>query len=124
MSVRRDDKSGRWFFRVRVRFPDGTREQVFGTPGVAGPYHDLPNTKVGATKAEHRAISAAITGKPLVAATAMEAPNEETSPKTLCANVTETVSLFQKEVRGELERRHDARDAQEEGAFRGSRRTA
>jgi integrase len=80
MSVRRDDKSGRWYFRCRVRFPDGKRDQIYGTPGVPGAYHDLPNTKIGAMEAERRAIAAVMTGKPLVAAASVtqEAPKPRT----------------------------------------------
>ncbi len=82
MSVRKDDKTGRWYFRCRVRYPDGKRKQIYGTPGVPGPFHDLPNTKVGATEAERRAISAVVTGKPHV----VPAPSKEVTeekPKTI-----------------------------------------
>jgi len=70
MSVRKDDKTGRWFFRTRVRYPDGTKKQIYGTPGVSGPFHDLSNTKIGAMEAERRAISAVVTGKPHAVAAA------------------------------------------------------
>jgi integrase len=60
--VRRDPKSKRWFFRATVKHADGTKDRVFGTPGVPGPYHDLANTSVGARDAERRAIAAAISG--------------------------------------------------------------
>jgi integrase len=63
MSVRRDPKTGRWFFRTRVAFANGKRDRIFGTPGVPGPYHDLKNTERGAEAAEHRAISKAMTGQ-------------------------------------------------------------
>jgi integrase len=36
---------------------------LFGTPGVPGPYHDLPATKLGAHEAEQRAIREALTPK-------------------------------------------------------------
>ena len=62
MSVRRDTRTGNWFFRARVTYPDGKRDRIFGTPGVPGPYHDLPNTKVGAQEAERRAIASAMAG--------------------------------------------------------------
>lgn len=62
MSVRRDPRTGRWYFRARVTFPDGKRDRIFGTPGVPGPFHDLPNTKVGATTAEQRAITKSMGG--------------------------------------------------------------
>jgi integrase len=70
MTVRKDPRSGRYFFRTWVRFPDGRRERVFGTPGVPGPYHDLRQTAAGAAEAERRAIVKALTGvdvKPVVA---------------------------------------------------------
>jgi len=63
MSVRRDPKTGRWFFRARVTFADGKRDRISGTPGVPGPYHDLPNTQRGADAAEKRAITKAMTGQ-------------------------------------------------------------
>jgi len=66
MSVKRDPRTGRWFFRTTVRFADGTKERVFGTPGVPGPYHDLAPSKVGALEAERRAIANALAGKPIV----------------------------------------------------------
>lgn len=74
MPVRRDKRTGAWIFQATVKFADGTRKRIFGTPGVPGPYHDLARTRVGAIEAERRAISEAITGKPLVAAPAQEAP--------------------------------------------------
>ncbi len=58
-----------------MKLPDRTRKRIFGTPGVPGPYHDLPRSRVGAQEAERRAISEAVLGKPLVAAmTTKEAP--------------------------------------------------
>ena len=75
MPVRRDKRTGGWVFQTTIKNADGTRERVFGTPGVPGPYHDLPRSKVGAQEAERRAISEAMHGKPLVAAAAAkEAP--------------------------------------------------
>lgn len=62
MTVRKDPRTGRYFFRTWVHFADGRRIRVFGTPGVPGPYHDLPNTKGGAVEAERRAITKAMTG--------------------------------------------------------------
>lgn len=59
MPVRRDAKTGAWFFRVTVKTPDGTKRRLYGTPG-AGPYQDLSATKVGAHEAEQRAITAAL----------------------------------------------------------------
>ena len=43
-----------------------------------------------------------------------------TSTGPLGANVAETVSLFEKDVRGELEKRHDAGDVEEEGRCAGA----
>lgn len=53
MPVRRDSRSGGWFFRKMVRLPDGRRVRIFGVPDT----HGLPNTKQGASEAEHRAIT-------------------------------------------------------------------
>ncbi len=63
MAIERDTRTGRWRFRSWVRFPDGRRDRVFGTPGVAGLYQDLPNSKAGATAADIRAKAAALHGK-------------------------------------------------------------
>lgn len=65
MTVKRDPRTGNWFFRTWVQTPRGP-VRVFGTPGKAG-YRDLAQTKVGAAEAERRAIAAAMSGKPLVA---------------------------------------------------------
>lgn len=79
MPVRRDKRTGAWIFQATVKFADGTRKRIFGTPGVPGPYHDLARTRVGAIEAERRAISEALLGKPLVAAAAaLEAPKTKT----------------------------------------------
>jgi integrase len=61
MSVRRDPRTGGWFFRTTVKAPDSKRKRLYGTPGVPGPYHDLAATKVGAQEAEQRAIRSAFT---------------------------------------------------------------
>ena len=63
MPVRRDPRSGRWFFRATVKTPDNQKLRLFGTPGVPGPYHDLAPTKVGALEAEQRAIREACAPK-------------------------------------------------------------
>lgn len=63
MTVRRDQRTDRWYFRARVTYDSGKRERISGTPGVSGPYHDLPNTKAGAQAAENRAIAKALTGQ-------------------------------------------------------------
>ena len=60
MSVRKRP-DGRWFFRSVVRFPDGTKKRVFGSPRQLG----LPNTKVGATEARTRKIAAILSGQPI-----------------------------------------------------------
>lgn len=64
-------------FQVTVKHADGKRRRIFGTPGIPGPYHDLARSRVGAIEAERRAISEAMTGKPLIAAPALEAPTTE-----------------------------------------------
>ncbi len=56
MTVRRDERTGRWFFRTTVKLSKTEKMRVFGTPGVPGPYHDLAPTKLGAAEAEQRAI--------------------------------------------------------------------
>lgn len=38
-------------------------KRVYGTPGVPGPYHELPNTKVGAQAAERRAVARILNGE-------------------------------------------------------------
>ena len=58
MPVRRDSKTGAWFFRATVKTPDGKKLRLYGTPGALGPYQDLAATKVGAQEAEQRAIRA------------------------------------------------------------------
>ncbi len=64
MPVRRDPRTGGWYFRTIVNLPDGTRRRISGTPGVPGRFHDLAASKVGAQTAERRAISEALTGRP------------------------------------------------------------
>ena len=66
MPVKRDRRTGRWFFRSVVKYPDGRKERMFGTPGVPGAYQDLANSKVGAIEAENRAKAHALHGKPSV----------------------------------------------------------
>ena len=65
MPVRRDPRTNCWYFRTSITLPDGTRRRISGTPGVPGPFHDLTANKVGAQAAERRAISEAMTGKPI-----------------------------------------------------------
>jgi integrase len=80
MPVRRDPRTGGWYFRTTVKLPDGRKRRIFGTPGVPGPYQDLAATKVGAQQAEQRAIGEAIHGKPIAAppVAATEAPHVKT----------------------------------------------
>ena len=72
MPVRRDPRTGGWFFRTNVKTPDGKKLRLYGTPGVPGPYHDLAATKVGAQEAEQRAIRQALA--PAVATPALPSP--------------------------------------------------
>ena len=77
MSVKRDPRTGGWFFRTTVKFADGTKKRIYGTPGVTGHFHDLPNTKAGASEAERRAISEALQGgQPITKAQTKEAPKK------------------------------------------------
>jgi len=62
MPVRRDPRTGGWFFRTTVKPPDRKKLRIYGTPGVPGPYQDLAATKIGAQEAEQRAIKAAFAG--------------------------------------------------------------
>lgn len=80
MSVKRDPRTGRWFFRTTVKYANGTRERIFGTPGIPGRYHDLPNTKAGALEAERRAIAEALHGKAIAQP---EASATKEAPKTI-----------------------------------------
>jgi integrase len=70
MPVRRDLKTGSWFFRKTLTTPDGKRRELYGTPGAFGPYQDLAPTKIGAEEAELRAIAAAFAEVPAAAAPA------------------------------------------------------
>jgi hypothetical protein len=72
MPVRCDPRTGRWFFRATVKHADGEKDRLFGTPGVPGPYHDLPNTGSGAKDAEHRAIVNALNGHAIAATLAQK----------------------------------------------------
>jgi integrase len=54
------DKGGRWYFRKRVRLPDGTRDRIFVSPGDYG----LSNTKVGAEEAGRRRLGELLDGRP------------------------------------------------------------
>jgi len=74
MPVRRDSRTGGWYFRTTVKTPDGRRLRIFGTPGVPGPYQDLAATKVGAHAAEQRAIQHALAGEPAAVPVKQEVP--------------------------------------------------
>ena len=83
MPVRRDPRTKRWYFRTIVNTPDGARKRISGTPGAAGKFQDLPQTKVGAKEAERRAIAEALgTRQPMRRATKKEVPtlNEYVTP--------------------------------------------
>lgn len=100
MPVRRDSRTGHWIFQATVKFADGTRKRVFGTPGIPGPYHDLARTRVGAIEAERRAISEAIHGKPLVAVSALEVPKY----KTIREHAAGWVDIYKPESSGSEKR--------------------
>jgi hypothetical protein len=55
MPVRRDPRTGAWFFRTTVKTPDGKRLRLFGTAGATGPSEAFARTKLGAQEAEPRA---------------------------------------------------------------------
>ena len=90
MPVKRDPRTGRWFFRAVVKYPDGRRERIFGTPGVPGPYQDLAPNQTGAKAAEERAKAHALVGKSLVAPisnpTTAEVPTLREYAETFLAN--------------------------------------
>ncbi len=66
MPVRRDPRTGSWFFRKSITTPDGRTRVLYGTAG-AGLYLDLAPTKIGAREAELRAIVAALAEVPAAA---------------------------------------------------------
>ncbi len=74
MPVRRDLRTGGWFFRTTVKLPDGTKRRLFGTPGIPGAYQDLPATKVGAQEAEQRAIKLAFASADVLPLAKKEVP--------------------------------------------------
>ena len=78
MPVYRDERTGSWFFKTTVRFADGTKKRISGTPGSTGTYHDLAPSRVGAQEAERRAIVDAMHGRPHAAA-----PVAKETPKTI-----------------------------------------
>src|SRR4051812_50065842 len=78
MPVRRDPRTGRCYFRVTVKTPDGKKLRLFGTPGVPGPYQDLAANEAGAKAAEQRAIVQAFAD----AAKADDPPSERGGVRT------------------------------------------
>ncbi len=80
MSIRRDPRNGGWFFRATAKSADGKKVRIYGTPGVPGPYQDLPNTKIGAQAAEDRAKAHALTGTVPAGAAQPTASAEEEVP--------------------------------------------
>lgn len=89
MSVQRDKRTGRWFFRARVQCADGTRVRVFGTPG-SGEFRDLQNSQVGGREAERRAIAAVLSG-----ATSAEArAAKEVQTKTISQHAETFVATY------------------------------
>ncbi len=93
MPVKRDPRTGGWFFRTVVTFADGRRKRIFGTPGVPGPYQDLAQSKVGAQAAERRAISDALNGTP--------APREASATKETSKTISEHAEGFLETYRPE-----------------------
>lgn len=53
MSAKQDKRTGHWFFRKMVTFPDGTKRRIFGVPTDYGE----KDTKAGALEAERIAIT-------------------------------------------------------------------
>lgn len=90
MPVRRDPRTGRWFFRSIVKLPDGEKVRIFGTPGAAGAYPDLPNTKAGAIEAEKRAIAETLTHKEAVTPSNVIPRSDAEVPFTVEAEPTAT----------------------------------
>jgi integrase len=74
MPVRRDPRTGGWFFRTTVKLPDGTKRRLFGTPGIPGTYQDLPATKIGAQEGEQRAIKLELANAGVLAPVKKEVP--------------------------------------------------
>lgn len=100
MPIRRDPRTGRWFFRAIVTRADKVKVRIFGTPGIAGPYQDLPNTKVGARAAEDRAKAEALTGKSVSeprAEAAVVAGKEERTVPTLSEYVPTFMRTYKPE---------------------------
>ncbi len=101
MPVRRDKRTGNWFFRTNVKRPDGTRARISGTPGVPGPWHTLPNTKVGAQEAERRAIAENLRGP---AITATPKAIEEAPKKTINEHAERFVEIYKPASKGSEKR--------------------
>lgn len=80
MTIRRK-RSGAWYGRQRIRMPDGARIRVHAMPREFG----LPNTKVAATEALRRKVTAVIEGR--MAPTAPPPPAPTPTTPTLAAFV-------------------------------------
>lgn len=89
MSVQRDKRTGRWFFRARVQCADGTRVRVFGTPGF-GEFRDLQNSQVGGREAERRAIADVLGG----VASAEARAAKEVAQKTIRQHAENFVATY------------------------------
>jgi len=74
MPVRRDPRTGGWFFRAIVKLPDGTKKRLYGVPGTPGDLQAFANSKVGALAAEQRAKELAAKPKPAPEPTKKEVP--------------------------------------------------
>jgi len=74
MPVRRDPRTGGWFFRAIVKLPDGTKTRLYGVPGTPGDLQAFANSKVGALAAEQRAKELAAKPKPVPEPAKKEVP--------------------------------------------------
>ncbi len=77
MPIRRDPRTGGWYFRTVVKRADGIKVRIYGTPGTPGPFQDLPNTKIGARAAEDRAKARALIGEDRLAVVPSPEPKKE-----------------------------------------------
>lgn len=102
MPVRKDPRTGNWFFRTIVKLPDGTRKRIYGVPGVPGDYHDCAQSKVGVLEAERRAIAAALRGA------AIDVKKGAWQGKTIEQHAERFVDLYKPETR-ESEKREKRR---------------
>jgi len=75
MSVRRDKRTGKLFFRTVVKLPGGQKVRLFGTPEAPGPYQRFKQNLAGARAAEQFAIAEAMNGPKVAAATVAVTPS-------------------------------------------------